>query len=187
MRLSVYEHAGALGRIGLRYIGPPGGVVRCAGVWIDRGFVRGPSQLDKATTLLYTYMSNFVAVGNQGTGGGDIFKLRIKGNIKNVDTLRALKEVYWQKLHGCEPFVRGAIHTVGAGRGNARQAYSLARREGARIENAYFPANELKEMRRRVDNYRRAKELLSKIADCELAIIMADREAAARVKPNGQI
>jgi len=86
------------------------------------------------------------------------------------EAIGRLKEVFWMRLRKCEPFLRGALNTGGPKRGGKRKAISLVYRKGDSIRSTYIPVARLKEVKQKAVNYREAKNLLAKIADCELRL-----------------
>ena len=91
---------------------------------------------------------------------------------RNPKSLKMWRDAYRIRLSKCAPFIRGTLSAVGPKINGVRKTYSLVCRQGKSIRSTYIPSSELREVEAMVENYRNAKELLAKIADCELQLLL---------------
>lgn len=91
---------------------------------------------------------------------------------RRVMLWKATRASLWKKLRAMEnvPMIPGALSLIGPQKGK-RGAIALAERKDGKLNSWYVPAPERAEVRAQVDSYREARDLLAKIARCDLALL----------------
>ena len=91
---------------------------------------------------------------------------------RRVAIAKAGRAAFWRKLKAMEdePLIPGALSLIGPQKGK-RGAIALAVRKDGKLKSWYVPSQERAEVRAHVENYRVARELLAKIARCDLALL----------------
>lgn len=97
---------------------------------------------------------------------GSRIRLKLVGP-RSASSYKSTKETCWKNLKELEgeKFIPGALREMGP------RAHSLSIRRGEKVESWYVPRSAVKEVRELADRYRRARELLAKIADAELSLL----------------